>query len=241
MQVVSHTYHDGADRLIGQLIKPDASAQSTLVLFSAFEGLSQFSVDYAKRLAQRGYQVFCADMYGEGRTADTIPGCYDLIGPFLADRALVRRRAALALAAAREVAPAKQYGSVGFCFGGMCGLELVRGGADVAATVAMHAVLAKSDLPTQSITGKVCILHGYQDRQVPPESLTDFVQEMQAADCNDWVFTFFGDGKHSFTDPATGSFDAEAEAKMGREYNARIATLAFAQAVDFFCLSFGAR
>jgi dienelactone hydrolase len=50
----------------------------------------------------------------------------------------------------------------------------------------------------------------------------------------DWTFTFFGNAKHSFTDPGTGSFDPAKEKKMGRVYDKTAAERTFRYGVDFF-------
>ena len=68
---------------------------------------------------------------------------------------------------------------------------------------------------------------------MPPSQLTDIANELQQAGSNDWTFTFFGEGKHSFTDPLTGTFSPDKEKEMGREYNKTIAEQSFRYVVDF--------
>ncbi|MDF2868172.1 MAG: hypothetical protein K0S11_1642 [Gammaproteobacteria bacterium] len=238
MQQKTIEYFDGEQKLLGQLFfKPEiAQSQPAIIVFSAFEGLSHFTLSYAKQLAEQGYIIFAADMYGNGSTANTIAGCFELIGPFLQDRSLVRTRANLAyetLIQQPGVNKAK-IGAIGFCFGGMCVLELARSGVDLPAGVSIHGVLAKSDLVTHPIKTKLLVLHGYQDPQVPPSQLQEFAKEMAQANVDDWTFTFFSHAKHSFTDPLTGTFDPEKEKTMGREYNKVAAERSFRYAVDFF-------
>lgn len=228
-------YRDGEQSLQGQLFcHDDQVASPTVILYHAFEGLSAFVVDYAEQLVREGFTVFSADVYGDGQTADTIDGCFDLVKPFLEDRAAVRRRAILAYEAASQQASVdtQRIAVMGFCFGGMCALECARSGADVKAVITAHGVLAQSDLPTEPMSASFLILHGYQDPQVPPECLSAFADEMNAAGVNDWVFTFFGTAKHSFTDPKTGSFDAAKEIEMGREYQKIAAERSFDYAVE---------
>lgn len=238
MQQETIEYYDDKQKLIGQLIFDAKATQKKpiIIIFPAFEGIGEFSIEYGKRLAEAGFVSFVADMYGDGKSTDTIEGALELISPFLKDRELVRRRATLAFttAAGIDQADSKHIGTIGFCFGGMCALEVARSGADLKALVSAHGVLKKSDLPTEPINAKLLILHGYKDPQVPPNSLTAFADEMEEANVNDWAFMFFGNAKHSFTDPKTGTFDAEKEAEMGREYDAFAAKNSFHFAVDFF-------
>jgi len=230
-------YFDGEQKLISQLFAPDDNEQHPgVIIFPAFEGLAEFATDYAKKLAEKGFVVLAADIYGDGSTSDTIEGCFELISPFLAARDLVRRRSVLAFEQLKQQdnVDIAKIGAVGFCFGGMCVLELARSGANLNAGVTMHGVLAKSDLPTESIKAKLLILHGYQDPQAPPKQLFDFADEMKAAGVHDWTFAFFGEAMHSYTDPKTGTFDPNKEKEMGRKYDPVAAKRSFHYALDFF-------
>ncbi|MDF3054179.1 MAG: dienelactone hydrolase-related enzyme [Gammaproteobacteria bacterium] len=231
-------YADENQPLVGQLFFDETTVEKKpgIIVFPAFEGLSEFALDYAKNIAAQGYVALAADIYGDGKTSETIDGCFSLITPFLKDRALVRRRAGLAfdLLTSQEIVDPEKIGAIGFCFGGMCALEVARSGANIKAIVSAHGILTKSDIPNESINGSLLILHGYQDPQVPPEALAPFAREMSAENVADWRFLFFGQGKHSFTDPKTGTFDSEQEAEMGREYNQIAANATWRYAIDFF-------
>lgn len=231
-------YIDDKQKLIGELIYDETqkNSQPAVIVFHAFEGRGSFTVEYAKKIAAKGYVVFVADMYGNADVANTLDDCFKLISPLLSDRGTVRRRAVLAfetLAKQKNINKNK-IGAVGFCFGGMCVLELARSGANLQAGISMHGVLAKSTLVTHPIKGNLLILHGYRDPQVPPTALQSFAQEMEDVDMQDWIFTFFGNARHSFTDPKTGTYDAKKEKDMGREYNKIAAEHSFQYAIDFF-------
>lgn len=238
MKVENIEYVDDTHKLIGKLIKDETkkNKQPAVILFHAFEGLSPFALEYAKKIAEHGFIVLAADMYGNGETAKTIEGCFKLIGPFLQDRELVRRRAVLAYKTLikQDLVDTNSIGAMGFCFGGMCTLELVRSGENLQAAVGAHSFLAKSNLPTHSINASVLLLQGFNDPQVPPTQLESFSHEMDTAGVQDWSCVFFGHAKHSFTDPATGTFDPAKEREMGREYNEVAAKRTFQYAVDFF-------
>lgn len=237
MEVKTIEYFDGPQKLMGKFLSHKSNEQKpTIILFPAFEGLSPFILNYAERFAHEGYNVFVADIYGDGQVSTTLEGCFNLITPFLQDRALVRRRAQLAFAAVNEQPQVDKntLGAMGFCFGGMCMLELVRTGANLRAAVSAHGILGKSDLPTQAMLANLLILHGYKDPQVPAAQIDSFIKEIETAKVADWTLVFLGQAKHSFTDPATGSFDPKKEMEMGREYNAIAAERAWAYANLFF-------
>ena len=231
-------YFDGSQKLIGELIVDSQSKakQTAVILFPAFEGKGDFISEYAQKLAKLGFVTFIADMYGDAKHGKTIEECFALITPFLKDRELVRRRAVLAYETLNKQASIGQnkISAVGFCFGGMCVLELARSGANLHAGVSMHGVLGKSYLPTHSIKSKLLILHGYEDPQSPPDALDKFSQEMNETNVEDWTFVFFGKAKHSFTDPRTGTFNPSKEKEMGREYHKISAERSFQYCVNFF-------
>lgn len=225
-------YFDGEQKLIGKVFYKEQSTKKrpAIMLFHALEGRAAFTLELAEQYAKQGYIAFAVEMYGEARTASTLSTGFELIGPLLNDRAMVRRRAILAYETLKTLpmVDIKKIGAIGFCFGGMCILELARAGEPLTAGVCCHAALAKSDLPTRAVATKLLLLQGYKDPQVPAaSSLASFANEMLEAGNTDWTFTFFGDAKHSFTDPATGTFDAVKEIEMGREFNAKAANRAF--------------
>lgn len=238
MKIDTVEYFDGEQKLVGKLFYDEKNngKQPAVILFHAFEGLSEFTLNYAKNIAAEGFVVLAADMYGNGETAKTIEGCMKLLTPFLQDRALVRHRAILAYKtlAKHSAVDVGKIGAMGFCFGGMCMLELARSGENLRAGVGAHSVLAKSNLPTHTIKANILLLQGYKDPQVPPSSLEGFAQEMDAADVADWSCVFFGHAQHSFTDPATGTYDPAKEPGMGRVYNEVAAKRTFQYAIDFF-------
>jgi len=231
-------YFDGDQKLIGELFcqKNLAEQNPGVIVFPAFEGRSNFALDYAKKLAEQGFVVLVADMYGDAKVTDTIEGCFELITPFLQDRNLVRRRSILAFQTLQqqEQVNKDKIGAIGFCFGGMCVLELARSGTNLQAGISVHGVLAKSNLPTEKIKGKILALHGYKDPQSAPDHLVKFAEEMDQAGVADWTFAYFGNAKHSFTDPKTGTFNSAKEKEMGREYNQIAAERSFEYASQFF-------
>ena len=59
----------------------------------------------------------------------------------------------------------------GYCFGGMCALDLARSGADIAAAVSFHGLFDPPGLPPQKIKAKVVAFHGWDDPMVPPDKV----------------------------------------------------------------------
>jgi dienelactone hydrolase len=237
MQRKTIEYFDGSQKLVGELLYHEENKPApTVIIFAAFEGRGDFAIDYAKNLAELGFNAFIADMYGDAKVVGTLPEASALFAPFMQDRSLTRRRALLAFDTTiqQKQVDKNKVAAIGFCFGGMCALEVARSGADLKAIVSAHGLLAKSDLPTHPVNGKLLILHGYADPMVPSTLLPSFAEEMASVGNNNWTFVFFGDAKHSFTDPRTGTFDPVKEPAIGRVYNKAAAERSYRYAVDFF-------
>ena len=105
-----------------------------------------------------------------------------------------------ALPPGRDVEP-RHVAAIGFCFGGMCVLELARSGADVKTTVSFHGLLSTSQ-PAQpnSIDGSIAIYAGGKDPYAPPAQVEATRKEMAAAGAHLQV-TVFADAFHGFTEP----------------------------------------
>jgi len=124
------------------------------------------------------------------------------MAPFASDRGLLRQRinAALKAASARPEVDATRIVGVGYCFGGMCVLELARMGASVQGVASVHGIFSAGNAANASITAKVLCLHGHDDPMVPPEQVLAFEQEMSSAGV-DWQMHVYGGTTHAFTNP----------------------------------------
>jgi dienelactone hydrolase len=130
----------------------------------------------------------------------------EFLGPIMADAPGMRRNIVGALdtmtaeAERRKIGDIKRRAAIGYCFGGMNVLDLARAGADVAAVVSVHGVLATS-LPAQKgdIKAAVLVLHGAADPISPKAHRDAFEAEMDAAGAR-WYSLTFGNVVHAYTD-----------------------------------------
>ena len=114
-----------------------------------------------------------------------------------------RGRAALATLAALPQVDASRLGAIGFCFGGSVVLERARDGADLAAVVSFHGVLAtKTPAVSGNVKARVLVCTGADDPLAPPEQVRAFEDEMRAAEVRDWQVISYGNTLHGFTNPA---------------------------------------
>jgi dienelactone hydrolase len=182
----------------------------------AWSGRDDFVCGKARRLAELGYAAFALDMYGKGIIGSGPDENAKLMQPFMADRGHLQARMLAALASIKslpEVDP-NRVAAMGFCFGGLCALDLARTGADLRGIVSFHGLfLPPAGVPTRPIRAKVLALQGYDDPMVPPEQVTALAQELTDAGA-DWQIHLYGKTVHAFTNPAAN------DPSFGTVYNA---------------------
>lgn len=185
----------------------------------AWGGRSEFEDRKAERLAELGYVGFALDVYGKGIRGSSPEENSALMTPLIEDRATLQARMKLALAELRgfsHVDPDKTA-AIGFCFGGLCVLDLARTGADVRGVVSFHGLLGlPGNLDSVSVSAKALVLHGWQDPLAPPDQVLAFAEDMDARGA-DWQLHAYGTSMHAFTNPVANDpdngllFDATAE------------------------------
>lgn len=206
MQTQTIEYQDGDTTLEGYVAWDDSISgpRPAVLVGHDWTGRRDFATGKAEEMARLGYVGFALDMYGKGvfGADGDVEGNTALMGPLAGDRAALRARMMAALEAVRglDVVDASKVGAMGYCFGGMCVLELARAGADVGGVISIHGIFSPGDVPNEKITAKVLCLHGQDDPMVPPEQVLDFENEMSAAGA-DWQVHAYGGTMHAFTNP----------------------------------------
>lgn len=211
MQTEIFDYSDGDVACEAYVAYPDAAAATrspTVMIAHAWGGQSDFEHGKAEKLASLGYVGFAIDLYGKGNRGGTMERNAALMQPFIDDRSLLRRRMLAAYSAARShprVDP-KRIAAIGFCFGGLCVLDLARSvPPDLRAVTSLHGLLHPPGLgPQAPITAKVLVLHGFDDPMAPPDALVAVGRELTAAKA-DWQLHAYGGTSHAFTNPQASS------------------------------------
>lgn len=198
-------YTDGKVTLEGYIAyKNDGPAKKPLVLIvHDWTGRNDFVGHKAEKLAELGYVGFALDMFGKGVLGTTKEEKAALIQPFFADRNLLQKRMLAGFDAARklDMVDGARIGAMGFCFGGLCVLDLARSGADVRGVVSFHGLLISPPGEQKvAIKAKVLALHGHDDPMVQPDQVLAFEHEMTTAKV-DWQVHVYGNTMHSFTNP----------------------------------------
>lgn len=223
-------YHDGDTLLEAYVALPAAGGKRPAVLVShAWAGRGAFECDKADKLAELGYIGIAIDNYGKGVLGKDNDENAKLMTPFVQDRARLRKRLLAAIGAAhtlKEVDTARMA-AIGFCFGGLCALDMARSGADLRGVVSFHGLFRPAEnLPNEKIRAKVLALHGHDDPMVPPEAVLALEKELTQAGA-DWQIHAYGGTMHAFMNP-----DASAP-QHGMAYNPIVAARAWTSMKNF--------
>jgi dienelactone hydrolase len=197
-------YRDGEALLEGFLCYDESlpGPRPAVLIAHAWGGRDDFVERKARRLAWQGYACLALDTYGKGKRGTTPEECTALMTPFMQDRrALLKRmQSGLATAQALPIVDARRIAVMGFCFGGLCALDLARADADIRGAISFHGLLKPSGLTEPKIRAKVLIMHGYEDPLAPPEDALAIARELSDAGA-DWQLHLYGHTAHSFTNP----------------------------------------
>jgi len=180
----------------------DGEARPTIVLIPSVMGITDTEIGWGRQLVELGYSAFLADIFGKefrGAPRDTMFGEMNRIKE---DRAALLRRLQHVLGVARGLDEVERSRIVvsGYCFGGMCALDLARSGADIVAAVSFHGLFDPPGLPKQKIKAKVVAFHGWDDPMVPPEKVVALGHELTEGG-SDWQIHAYGHVGHGFTNP----------------------------------------
>jgi dienelactone hydrolase len=189
--------------------------QPVVLISHDWSGRGEFTRKKAHRLAYHGFAGFALDVYGKGKRGTTTEENQALMMPLINDRALLAKRMNAALEHVRTFPQVDEsrVAAMGFCFGGLCVLDLARSGADVRGVVSFHGILKPNGLPpAPKIKSKALVLHGYDDPMAPPEDVLALAKELTQGG-SDWQLHAYGGTKHAFTNPDANN------AAMGLLYN----------------------
>lgn len=213
-----------------------------IIVAHAWMGQDQFARQKADALAELGYIAFAADLYGSGRTASNAEEAESLMLPLFENRALLQKRIRGAYEVVKNApnVDVTKIGGIGFCFGGLTIIELLRSGVDIRGVVSFHGVLghkmrsveAKRVPIAKSIKGSLLILHGHEDPLVSPQDIRDCQDEFTAAKV-DWQMNIYSHTSHAFTNP-----DAH-DTENGLVYQQRSSERAWWAMIHFFSERFG--
>lgn len=198
-------------------------------------GLTEKTKEKARAVAELGYAVFAADVYGKDLSVKTPEEGSKLAGGFKSDRKKFRRHlwAAYDAMIKQDRVNKEKTAAIGFCFGGTGVLEMARSGDKrLKGVVSFHGGLDAPKPMTKKFTAKVLALQGADDPYVSPEDLAAFEQELREAKA-DWRLVKYGGAVHSFTDKTAGTDNSK-----GAAYNEAADKRSWIELQNFFAETF---
>jgi len=202
----------------GYFVSPSDKAP-LVVLIHDWDGLTEYEVQRAHMLADAGYAVFAADLFGAGVRPTEVKDKRQHTGELYKDRKKMRALMAGALETARQKgALAENTVAAGYCFGGAAVLEWARSGAPLKGFVTFHGGLKTPDGQDYSQTkGKVLVMHGTADNAIPMDQFADLAKELESAGVNHEMITY-GGAQHAFTVFGGSRYQEAADKKSWKRF-----------------------
>ncbi|MBP9721611.1 MAG: dienelactone hydrolase family protein [Gammaproteobacteria bacterium] len=193
----------------------DDIKRPVVVICHAWSGRNKAAEEAARRIASFGYVGVAIDVYGKGLIGTNKDENMALMQPLLNNRAELQKRLAAGISAAQKIENIlpNKIAAMGFCFGGLCVLDLARMNVNLTGVISIHGLFNQPEnLKNTIIKPKVLALHGYLDPMVSLKDTEHFMKEMHAAQA-DWQLMTYGNALHAFTDPQANDYD------LGTVYN----------------------
>jgi dienelactone hydrolase len=219
-------YDQGGQIYEGFLAMPLGAPKGVVLVAHAWGGQSEFEQSKAKMLADWGFAGFAVDVYGKGKRGETNEECEALMTPLASNREELQSRLAFALDVAKAETGIDKAAAIGFCFGGLCVLDMARKNMAVEGVASFHGLFGAPGNTDDKIGPKVLALHGWEDPMATPDDVMDFSREMTEAKA-DWQLHAYGAVMHAFTNPAAANPD------FGTVYDAGADRRSFAACQDF--------
>lgn len=193
------TYEVGGEAYEGYYISPGRKAPLVLLIHD-WDGLTDYEVKRAGMLADLGYAVFAADLFGAGVRPTKVEDKRQHTGELYQDRKKMRKlmMGALEVAAAKG-ADTDRAVAMGYCFGGAAVLELARSGAHLKGFATFHGGLQTPEGQDYSTAkGRILIMHGTADSAITMDQFAALAAELEAAGVRHEMITY-GGAPHAFT------------------------------------------
>ena len=208
----------------------DDQPRPGVLIAPTIRGRTEFEEDKAGSLALLGYAALVIDLYGKETRGLDIGQYRAFMDDLRADRPKLQRRLVNWVDTGRQQAEidAHKIAAMGFCFGGLCVLDIARSGADIAGVVSFHGIFdPPPNTADKQINAKVLALHGWEDPLATPEQVAALASELTSMGA-DWQIHAYGNTLHAFTNPDANDKSA------GTVYNASANRRSWAAMQNFF-------
>ena len=209
-------YQHDKTTLAGFLAHQEGNTPRPAVLIChAWKGRDQYVCAKAVELAEAGYVGFALDVYGKGIIGTSVEENTRLMTPFMEDRDFLAQRLQTGYEALCQLPQVdkQRIVAIGYCFGGLCVLDLMRTGTPLKGVVSFHGLLMpRGKDNVAKTTTKALVLHGGNDPMVSFDDVAALNKEMQTMQA-EWQLHVYSNALHAFTNPEAN------DEKLGTVYN----------------------
>jgi dienelactone hydrolase len=191
-----------------------------VLLVHDWDGLTDYEVKRAGMLAELGYSVFCADLFGAGVRPTKLEDKQQCTGELDGDRPRMQALMQGALDAAKvQGLNVDNCIAMGYCFGGTAVLEFARSGVDLKGWTTFHGGLALPEGQDYSKTkGAILVLHGSADDYVTIGPFSKMVEDLEKAAVPNEMITY-GGAPHGWTVFGSGAYHENADNKSWKRFS----------------------
>ena len=204
----------------GYYISPSPDAPLVLLIHD-WDGLTEYEIRRAHMLAEMGYAVFAADLFGAGVRPTEVEDKRQHTGELYKDREKMRALMSGALdVATSKGGNVKNAVAMGYCFGGAAVLELARSGADLKGFATFHGGLKTP--PGQDYSkarSEILVMHGTADSAISMEEFATLAQELEQSGIKHEMISYSG-APHAFTVFGSERYRADADRKSWERFSA---------------------
>lgn len=208
MQIENLDYYDDKQLLEATVAKTNDEKMPAVLIFHAWAGKNGFVSQKAQEISKLGYHGIALDTYGKGVIGKTKDENASLMQPFMNDRSYLQKRLLSGVHFAKQLpyVDPKKLVVMGYCFGGLCALDVARSGEEILGAISFHGLLGGPDSKNSTISPEILVMHGDNDPMVTSEDVRQFQEEMRRRNAN-WELVVFGNTYHAFTNPQANDKD----------------------------------
>jgi dienelactone hydrolase len=202
----------------GYFISPSPKAPLILLIHD-WDGLTDYEIKRANMLADLGYAVFAADLFGAGIRPTEVTDKRQHTGELYKDRTKMRTLLQSALDTAQaKGANVQNTVAMGYCFGGAAVLEFARSGIAMKGFVTFHGGLSTPEGQDYSkVKGKLLILHGTADTNITMDQFAKLATDLEGKGVSHEMITYSG-APHAFTVFGSDRYREDADKKSWKRF-----------------------
>lgn len=199
----------------GYLSLAEGEAMGTVLIIHDWDGLDDYERRRADMLAERGYDAFAVDLYGQGNRPEAIDARKAETARLYEDRERMRDLTLGGLDEARDQGATESTVVMGYCFGGAVVLEIARSGEadEVKGYASFHGGLSTPEgQEWRDDAGPILIAHGGADSSITLDDVATLAKEMEAAGTT-YEIEIYSGAPHAFTVFGSESYQERADNK----------------------------